>query len=145
MAWPKHAIAPLARFRRDTSGAVAVEFVLIAPLLFALLFGIVVTGYFIGLSHSVAQLAAGAARASVAGLDRIERTELAQAYLAQASARYPLLSESQLDSDVAIEGPGMPAITVSVVYRIDASLLELANGFLGLGIKDINRDAYLAY
>lgn len=137
--------AAIRRFRRDSSGAVAVEFMLIAPLLFALLFGIVVMGYLIGLSHSVSQLAAGAARASVAGLDRTERTGLAQAYLAQAGARYPLLNESALQTDVVIEGPDAPAITVSVVYDIDGSILDLANGFLGLGIKDISRDAYLAY
>lgn len=137
--------AALARFGADRSGAVAVEFVLIAPILFALLFGVVVTGYFIGISHSVSQLAAGAVRASVAGLDREERTELAQLYLAQAGSRYPLLAPSALASDVTIEGPSPAAITVSIVYNIDASLLDLANGFLGLGINNIARSAYLAY
>ncbi len=51
-------ISLLTRFRRDSSGAVAVEFMLIAPILFALLFGIITLGYFMGISHSVNQLAA---------------------------------------------------------------------------------------
>ena len=35
---------PLSRLRRDDSGAVAVEFVLIAPILLMLVFGVVAVG-----------------------------------------------------------------------------------------------------
>ena len=135
----------LARFNRDQSGAVAVEFVLIAPLLFALLFGTVVVGYYIGVSHSVSQLATGAARASVAGLDSVEREALVQSYLAAANRRYPLLVQSALSSDVVMEGPSPAAITVSVAYAVEDSILDLANGFLGLDIGTITKRAYLAY
>jgi Flp pilus assembly protein TadG len=83
--------AALSHFRRDQSGAVAIEFALIAPILFSLLFGIITLGYFMGVSHSVHQLATGAARASVSGLDQTERQTLADQYLSEASSRYPLL------------------------------------------------------
>ena len=55
----------LRAFRGGEKGAVAVEFALIAPLLIALVFGIISFGYLFGVSHSVQQLAAEAARVSV--------------------------------------------------------------------------------
>ncbi len=135
----------LTRFRCEDSGAVAVEFVLIAPMLFTLLFGIVVLSYFMGLTHSVHQLATGAARASVAGLDATERDALAQAYLSQAGVNYPLLVPEALTPQVQIVDGSLPGITVSLRYDIDGSLLDIANGFLGLGITEISGSAYLAY
>lgn len=133
------------RFRRDQSGAVAVEFVFIAPMLFALLFGIVTLGYFMGVSHSVHQLATGAARASVAGLDAEERRSLAETYLSEAGARYPLLDPDALTPAVALSDGESPSITVDVIFAVDGSLLQIANGFLRLGLTDIRGRAYLAY
>ena len=135
----------ISRFKNDQSGAVAVEFVLIAPTLFALLFGIIVVGYFMGVSHSVSQLAAGAARSSVAGLDTAERKELADAYLAEASVRYPLLIQGSVTPVVSFDEAGSAGITVAVSYDLDGSLLEIANGFLGFGFTTIDGSAYLAY
>lgn len=138
-------LPPLQRFRRDTSGAVAIEFVLIAPLLFALLFGIITLGYFIGVSHSVSQLATGAARASVAGLDRAEREAIATQYLNDAGSRYPLLVSAAVTPKLTYDTAVPHAITVDVTYDLDGSLLDLANGFLGLDLTKINGSAYLAY
>ena len=135
----------LRRFLRDQSGVVAVEFVLLAPMLFALLFGIMVLGHYMGLSHSISQLAAGAARASVAGLDAQEREELALAYLSEAPARYPLLDASALNSQVEVHSEQARGIEVSIGYQIEGSLLEIANGLLKLGIEDLKGRAYLAY
>lgn len=135
----------ISRFRRDQSGAVAVEFVLIAPILFSLLFGIITLGYFMGVSHSVNQLATGAARASVAGLDQTERQSLADTYLSQAGSRYPLLDTSGLTPTVTFEGSGLAGIIVDISYNVDGTLLDLANGLLGLGITSIDGRAYLAY
>lgn len=132
-------------FKRDQSGAVAIEFVLIAPILFALLFGIVILGYFIGVSHSVSQLAAGATRASVAGLDMVERVSLAESYLAQASTHYPLLIQDALTPLIQTQAADFPGMTVDITYDIDGSLLDIANGFLGLNIANITGSAYLAY
>ena len=136
----------LRAFCRDTSGAVAVEFVLIAPFLLALLFGTVVLGYFIGVSHSVDQLAAGAARSSVAGLDRAEREALATSYLAEAGERYPLLIPEAVVADVAFDDQNtFGGITVNIDYDIDGSLLDIANGFLGLDLSTIKGQAYVAF
>ncbi|WP_281968564.1 TadE/TadG family type IV pilus assembly protein [Roseovarius nanhaiticus] len=135
----------LTSFRANQSGAVAVEFVLIAPILFGLLFGIVTLGYFMGISHSVTQLASGAARSSAAGLDANERTLLADTYLSEASERYPLLVQDGLTPIIAYQGADPAGITVTVSYAVDGTLLDIANGFLGLGITSIDGSAYLAY
>lgn len=135
----------ISRFKKDQSGAVAVEFVLIAPILLTLLFGTITLGYFMGVSHSVSQLAAGAARSSVAGLDQVERTALAEAYLGEAGVRYPLLIQDAVAHVVSFEDEGSDGITVAVTYSVEGSLLEIANGFLGLGITTIDGSAYVAY
>ncbi|SDW07475.1 TadE-like protein [Litoreibacter albidus] len=135
----------LTRFRRDASGAVAIEFVLIAPILFMLLFGTVTLGYFVGINHSVSQLAAGAARASVAGLDQTERREIAEAYLGEVGSRYPLLAADAVASTVTFSGSDPEGVTIQVNYEVDGSLLGIANGFLGLDMETIDGSAYLAY
>ncbi|MBF9043546.1 pilus assembly protein [Rhodobacterales bacterium HKCCE4037] len=133
------------RFARDERAAVAVEFVLIAPVLLALLFGIVILGYFMGISHSVSQLAAGAARASVAGLDEAERRSIATAYLDRAEERYPLLTNEALRSNLRFDYGADAGITVDVSFNAEGTMLEIANGFLGLNIATIDGSAYLAY
>lgn len=135
----------LRRFCDDTKGAVAIEFVLIAPILFAMLFGIITLGYFIGVSHSVNQLATGAARVSVTGLDEAERLDFAEAYLAEAGRRYPLLAAKALNTSVTFDTNAEEGITVNVDFAIQGSILGVANGFLGLGVTHIEGSAYLAY
>lgn len=135
----------LRTLRHQDDGAVAVEFMLLAPMLFGLLFGIVVMGYFMGVSHSVQQLATGAARTSVAGLDQAEREDLANAYLSDASNRYPLLSQEAITPTLTFEQAADASITVEVSYAVDGTLIDVANAFLGLGITSIDRSAYLAY
>lgn len=137
--------ARLRRFWHDLSGAVAMEFALIAPILIALLFGIVFLGYFMGIAHSVNQLATGAARASVAGLDRAERQSLAETYPAEAPTRYPLLSAAAIAPTVRFSAGPPSGINVAVRYHMRGSVLDLANGFLRLDMQRVERSAYLAY
>lgn len=142
----------LRRFCRSQSGAVAIEFALIAPLLFALLLGIVTLGYFMGVSHSVNQLATGAARASVAGLDPDERKALANAYFDTAHTRYPLLSKDAIAQVITYEDRStsgsedtISGINIVVSYDLDGSILDVANSFLGLELTEIERSAYVTY
>ena len=136
---------PIRRFLRCQSGAVAVEFVLLSPMLLALLFGIVWVGYFMAVSQSVQALAAGAARASVAGLDTAERRTLAEAYLSEGPARYPILPAAALSHALDFGPSDRPDLTIRVSVAIDGSLLGIANGVLGLDLRTIDGRAYLAY
>jgi Flp pilus assembly protein TadG len=137
---------PLARrFLVQQAGAVAVEFVLIAPLLITLLFGIVCVGYFFGIAHSLQQLASEAARVSVNGLDAAERAALALDYLAQASTRFPMLLQDAITPQIAVSDGTLPDIRVTISYSLAGSVLDLANGFLGLELTSLSADAYLAY
>lgn len=133
------------RFRDDSTGAVAVEFVLLAPILFALILGIITLGFYMGVSHSVHQLAAGAARASVAGLDETERRDIANTYLAEGASRYPLLKDDALTTSLDYSADAMGSITVNVTYAAAGTLLDVANGFMNLGIDTVKGRAYVAY
>lgn len=135
----------IARWCRRDEGAVAIEFALLGPILFALLFGIVCVGYALTLSHSVHQLASYTARASVSGIDQAERLELAEAYLEAASANYPLLVQSSITPNLAMSSQPNAAIHVDIAYALDGSVLELASGFLGLNWTHLEGSAYLAY
>src|SRR6056297_703646 len=133
------------RFKRSEDGAVAVEFALLAPLLFAMLFGIVCLGYFMALSHSIQGLATSTARASLAGITTEERQAFAESHLAQASARYPLLDTSAIISTIAVSEGAASSITVTVNYALAGSMLDLATGFLNLDLTSLETGAYLAY
>ena len=135
----------LFQFRRADDGAVAVEFALLAPLLFAMLFGIVCLGYFMALSHSVQGLATASARASLEGITPAERAAFAKAYLDEADARYPLLDASAITNTVTVFSGGTASITINVEYALDGSMLDLATGFLNLDVTSLESEAYLAY
>lgn len=135
----------LHRFCKDDQGAVAVEFVLIAPLLIALVFGILCFGYLFGVSHAVQQLALETARASVQGLTQAERLEMAHAYLDRATAHYPLLRPDHVTRDVQISADTFGDITVTIGYAIDGSMLDLANTLFRLDIATLEGRAFLAY
>ena len=135
----------LRAFRVGENGAVAVEFALIAPLLIALVFGIISFGYLFGVSHSVQQLAAEAARVSVREMQYQERRDLAESYIDQAKIRYPLLRQDAISWTVDVTDGALADVQVTVIYAVDGSLLELANSLFGLGITTIEGRAYLAY
>lgn len=135
----------LQRMRSDEGGAVAVEFALIAPLLFALMFGTICFGYFFLLAHSVQQLAAEAARASVYGITDAERQTLAADYLQNSGSRFPVLDQQALQGTVDVLGGAAPSITVAVEYDLSSSILTIANGFLGLDLSSLSVSAYVAY
>lgn len=109
----------LARFGRAQSGASAVEFALIMPVFLAMLFGIVVFGAYLGIVHDVQQLAAEAARSSVAGLSESERSSLASSYVTTNAASYPLIEPARLKVKAATSTSDANVFVVAVTY--DAS------------------------
>lgn len=78
--------------RRDERGSIAVEFALIFPVSLIFFMGLMAYGIYFGAAHSVQQLAADAARASVSGLNDAERVSIASAHVAASGNSYPLLT-----------------------------------------------------
>jgi len=106
-------------FCRAHTGASAVEFALVLPVFLMLVFGIVMFGAYLAMVHDVQQLAAEAARTSVAGLNETERKSLATSYVTQNAASYPLIVPAHLSVNAATSGSDPNVFIVTVNY--DAS------------------------
>jgi Flp pilus assembly protein TadG len=70
-----------ARRRRSESGAAALEFALVSPLLFALLFGIIAYGYMLSFRQGISQGAAEGARAAAVEFNSANQSTAALAAL----------------------------------------------------------------
>lgn len=101
------------RFRRCDRAATAVEFALLLPVFLAMLFGIVVFGSYLAVVHGVQQLAAEAARSSIAGLSETERNSIATSYVSANATTYPLINASQLSVTAATSGANVFVVTVN--------------------------------
>lgn len=113
----------LRRLCQQEQGASAIEFAIIAPVFLTVVFGILAYGIYLGSAHSVEQLAADAARASVAGITDAERTQIATQHVANNAPDYPLLSAAKV-SVVAGASPTDPS-QFRVSVRFDASDLPI--------------------
>ena len=111
-ASPRHALC-LPRFARCIRAASAVEFAMLLQLFLVLVFGIVVFGAYLTMVHGVQQLAAEAARSSVAGLSEVERVSLAENYVTTNAGSYPLLQPGHLTVSAATSGSDVFVVTVN--------------------------------
>ena len=109
---PRHALC--LRFARCIRAASAVEFAMLLQLFLVLVFGFVFGAYFT-MVHGVQQLAAEAARSSVAG--GIERVSLAENYVTTNAGSYPLLQPGRLTVSAATSG----SVVFVVIVNYDAS------------------------
>jgi Flp pilus assembly protein TadG len=103
----------------DESAASAVEFALVFPVFLMVLFGIVSFGSYLAVVHGVQQLAAEAARASIAGLSDSERKTLAQGNIDANIKSYPLIDATKVTLESASTGADGLTFEVKVLY--DAS------------------------
>jgi Flp pilus assembly protein TadG len=97
----------------DRSGAAAVEFALISPILIVLFWGIISYGGYFFTAHTVQQLANDAARAAVAGLDDAERTQLARDCVTREAAVFGQMQQRPPATAFVNDGK---SIAVSVTY-----------------------------
>lgn len=114
------------RFRsllKCRSGGSAVEFALVAPLLFVTLFSLVGYGIYLGAAHSVQQVAADAARTAVAGLTDSERKQLVSDFMTKSTMNYALLDKKYFTTTVQQDATNPNQFTVTVTY--DASSLPI--------------------
>lgn len=130
-------------FERCQRGASAVEFAIIAPLFIGLLLGVLAYGMYIGASHSVAQLTADAARASVAGLTDAERTSIAEQHVAQNIANFPLLDASHVHVFAAADPSNSSQFRVTVQYDTSDLPIWFMAGLVPLPDKKLERAAVI--
>lgn len=132
--------------RRNDSGASAVEFALIVPLLCFLLFAIISYGYMLSFRQAVSQAAAeGARKAAVTapGVLDAERQSDALAAVNEALSSYSMTCNSGALTCTALPDESCPtcwAVTVTYDYEAD----PLTPPFPGLGIVMPNVLSYSA-
>lgn len=119
-------------FRKDRSGAAAVEFALLVPFLLLLMFGIMGLGWFLGIAHSIQEAASQSARASVAGLDLPERSAVAVATAKRRTSDNPLIRADAVTVVAGLDAANPDLFTVTIRYDLSTSVLKAIPGFVPL-------------
>lgn len=126
------------RFLENRHGVATVEFALLAPVLFFILFGIICFGLIFGTYNAVQQLAAESARASVSGLNAAERDQLARSYVAKNVGAYGLLDSKKVTVATSSQAS---AFQVSVSYDMTGSIAFKLYNVLAASSPTITRSA----
>jgi Flp pilus assembly protein TadG len=133
VSWiPAFAGMTVGRFRVNKSGSTAVEFALVAPVFILVVAGIIVFGIYFGMAHSVQQLAASAARASVAGLSPQERAALAQSEVMNSVTSYAFLTPDKLTVIASPNVTDANLFEVRVRYDASGSAIQAFSGIMPL-------------
>jgi len=109
-------------FVHDQRGSSAVEFAMVVPVLLTVLFGISEYGVYLGAANNVTELAADAARASVAGITDAERSAIALQTIRLTAGSYPLLGTGKLTAEAGVV-PEDPT-EFRVVASFDAAVMS---------------------
>lgn len=110
---------------RDIRGSSAVEFALLTPVFLLMLTSMLAYGIYFGAAHSLQQLAADAARTSIAGLNQNERNLFVQSFLDENAGDYMLIDRSRLTFTIG-DKPGDPN-QYRVTLSYDAAQLPIWN------------------
>lgn len=129
----------IARVAQANSGAVAVEFAFVFPVALVFFCGLLAYGVYFGAAHSVQQLAADAARASVSGLSNAERASIAQAHVAVSGGRYPLLRSDRLSVTAHALAGDASQFEVRVFFNSEDLPIWALSGLVPLPQKTIER------
>jgi hypothetical protein len=111
------------------AGSAAVEFALIFPVALIFFCGLLAYGLYFGAAHSVQQLAADAARASVSGLNDSERASGGVYPLLRADriavAAHPLAADpSQFEVKVSFNSQDLPIWLLSGLVPLPGKVIE---------------------
>jgi Flp pilus assembly protein TadG len=109
----------------DVRGASAVEFAILTPIFLLMLAGTLAYGIYFSAAHSLEQLAADAARASIPGLNHIERNRLVRQFLDGHAETYLLIARSRLTFSIRDKPADPPQYHVTLRY--DANHLPIWN------------------
>ncbi len=129
------------RFGGAQGGSIAVEFALIFPVALIFLMGLLAYGIYFGAAHSVQQLAADAARASVGGLDDAERASIAHAHVAASGGAYPLLQPDRISVSAASLVADPSQFEVRIAFDSSDLPIWVLSGLVPLPRKTIERAA----
>jgi Flp pilus assembly protein TadG len=113
----------LNRAVQSERAAAALEFAILAPVFILFATGTLAYGVYFGAAHSVQQLAADAARTSIAGLTDTERASLVEAFLDENISGYAPLDRQALSYEVGPAGGDADEYRVTLSY--DASNLPI--------------------
>lgn len=131
------------RFARCRDAASAVEFAILVPVFLVLVFGIIVFGSYLAMVHGVQQLAAEAARRSIAGLNDTERASLAVGYVSANAGSYPLIAADRLTVASATSGSNVFVVTVD--YDASRSFIYALPTFVPMPPSRIERSAAIPF
>ncbi|QCI64264.1 TadE/TadG family type IV pilus assembly protein [Phreatobacter stygius] len=131
----------LCRFRHRQEGASAVEFAIVVPVFLMILFGIIIFGGYLSVVHSVQQLAAEAARASIGGLSDNERTALANSNIQTQAGFYPFIERSRLVVESASTNAATSTFTVRLRYDASQSFIYSLPSLVPMPSPQIVRSA----
>jgi Flp pilus assembly protein TadG len=120
-------VSGLKSFAKSRGGNVAIEFAMIAPVLIAMLLGIVSYGGYFFLAHSLQEITNDAARAAIAGLTSTERQQLAQTQTTTDLSQYSIFNASA--ASVAYNGD-TNGYTITINYDASKSGFWSASGFI---------------
>ena len=132
-------------FARCRRAASAVEFAMLAPVFLVIVFGIVTFGSYLAVVHGVQQLAAEAARTSIAGLNDTERGSLAAGYVSANAASYPLILADHLTVNAAKSAADARVFVVTVDYDASSMLIYALPTFVPMPPRRIVRSAAIPF
>jgi Flp pilus assembly protein TadG len=104
-------------------GSSAVEFAIIAPLFLMIFLSMIGYGIYLSAATSVQQMTEDAARAAIAGLDKIERQQLASDYIASAARDRPFIDPARLSVRVTESDAVAEQLIIQIDY--DAETLPI--------------------
>jgi len=133
----------LKRVFNDRSGVAAIEFAIVAPVFFLMVLGLLAYAIYFGAVHSIQQLAADAARASVAGISSSERTELARSNIQHSIQNYPLLDPAKLTIAATPSSSDPNLFTVDLHYDASGNTIFLLDGLVPMPPRIIERQAVI--
>lgn len=126
---------------RDETGVSAIEFAIVFPVFLIAIVGLLVYAIYFGTVHSVQQLAAEAARASVAGLTEQERSNLAQQHVQRAAASYPLIVPQQLTMQSGNVPNDPNLFQLNLTYDASDLVIFTLRGLVPMPPTEIRRQA----
>lgn len=110
-----------------------------------IVFGVVMFGVYLTMVHDVQQLAAEAARSSIAGLSNGERNSLASGYVDANAGTYPLIDKTRLTVDAAPSGTDGSVFVVTVSYDASGSFIYALPSFVPRPSPTIVRSAAIPF